>query len=361
MKNYLLIIATAAIAVSCSKTDNFKATQESPIDFTGIFVEKSSKGVITSADDLHTPGFGVFGVKTRNSTAEQVFGQLSTETAGGTKVSYGTAWTYASKRYWDQEATRYDFFAYAPYNTNSLLGTVGWTAATPSTSFTISGFKQSTTVANMVDILTATVSREGSSNYTNTVDFSFSHILSNIHVKMAVSADLKADETDNPVSVTSVTLSAIKMDGGYAYNTTASKYEWTLATTQTTPATTFTATTKTSGNATVVFAGGELPSIATSTTGTDVPGLYDLLFIPQTLPTADGTKYAINVNYKIKDETFSKTIYLNQFTNSSSAASSEWKPGYKYNYVLVIGPTPIVFGNPTIGSWTEETYTYTIQ
>lgn len=359
MKKHLLIIATAAIAVSCSNTDNFKATQESPIDFTGVFVEKSSKAVITSASDLYTPGFGVFGVKTRNSTAEQVFGQLSTETAGGTKVSYGTAWTYASKRYWDQEATRYDFFAYAPYNTSSLLGTVGWTAANPSTSFTISGFKQSTTVANMVDILTATVSRVGSTNYTNTVDFSFSHILSNINVKMAVSDDLKSDETDNPVSVTSVTLSAIKMDGGYAYNTTSSKYVWTLDATQTTNPATFTANNK-SGK-TVVFEGGDLPSIATQNTGTGVSGLCDLLFIPQTLPTADGTKYAINVNYKIKDETFSKTIYLNQFTNSSSTASSEWKPGYKYNYVLVIGPTPIVFGNPTIGSWTEETYTYTIQ
>ena len=357
-------MATIAIFASCSKTDNFKDAQESPIDFTNINIEKSSKGVISSPADLQTPGFGVFGVKTTSTGTEQVFGQLSTETAGGTKVSYSSsAWNYAKKRYWDMEASRYDFFAYAPYNTSSLIGTIGWTASTPATSFTITGFKQSTTKANMVDILTATASRVGKTNFTNTVDFSFSHILSNIHVKMAVSADLKADETDNPVSVTSVTLGAIKMDGAYAWSTSVNPndYVWTLDATQTTTPNTFNATTKTSGTATVVFAGGDLPSIATSNTGTDVPGLDDLLFIPQTLPTADGSKYAISVTYKIAEETFSKTIYLNQFTNSSSAASSVWKPGYKYNYVLVIGPTPINFGEPTIGSWTEETYTYTIE
>ena len=156
----------------------------------------------------------------------------------------------------------------------------------------------------MVDILTATADRL-KGNYTNTVDFTFSHILSNICIKMAVSADLKADQTDNPVSVTSVTLGAIKMDGSYSYNTTASKYEWNNSS-QTTSPHTFTANNKT--GKTVVFEGGDLPSIATSTTGTDVSGLVDLLFVPQTLPTADGSKYAINVTYKIAEESFCKRI-----------------------------------------------------
>ena len=274
-----------------------------------------------------------------------------------------SAWSYTQKRYWDKGATRYDFFAYAPFNTitsnTPLIGTIGWTYTSPETSFTISGFKQKTTKDDMVDLMTSYLSRVGSTNYTNNVEFSFSHILSNIHIQMAVSQDLKDDATLNPVTVTSVSLSAIQMDGDYAYNSTHSKYEWSLTSPQVTAATTFNATTKSSNNETVVFGANEL-----TTTGQDVPGLFDLLFIPQTLPTAANTEYKIEVNYKIADEECSRTIKLNDFvkkqTGQEDVPSSEWKIGYKYNYLLVIGPTPIEFGTPGIGNWTEETYSYTI-
>lgn len=361
MKKSLMLLAAAATIVACSKTDNFKETAESPIDFTNVYVEKSTKGVISSATDLRTPGFGVFGVKTpKTGATDQVFGQLSSETSagGGTKVTYNSsAWEYAQKRYWDKEATRYDFFAYAPYNTITnnvpLIGTIGWSKANPSTSFTITDFTQKSTKADMVDLLTSYVERVGSANYTNNVSFAFAHILSNIHIKMSVSQALKDDETVNPVSVTSVTLGAIKMKGSYAYSNSA--YGWTVAAT---PTVSFSAE-ATKNNNTEVFAAGEL-----TTTPQDVPGLFDLLFVPQTLPTETGTEYVINVTYKIADEVFNKEIKLNQFTKTvdeNEVASSIWQPAYQYNYSLVIGPTPIIFGDPSIGTWTEDTYTYVIE
>lgn len=363
MKKQFLLLAATATFVACSQTDNFKEVGESPIDFTNVVIEKNTKGVISQASDLYSPGFGVFGAKTVDNAASQVFGQLSSESAGGTKVTKsGSAWAYTQKRYWDKEATQYDFFAYAPYNTVTnnvpLIGTIAWNKNNPATSFSITGFKQKTTKDAMVDILTASAQRVGSTNYTNTVDFSFSHILSNIHVQMAVSQDLKDDEGANPVTVVSVSLGAIKMDGNYTYNTTDSKFEWALAGTQTTAATTFNATT--SGTPAVVF-----PATQLTTTATDVPGLDGLLFVPQTLPSAANTEYVINVTYKIDEEQFSKTIKLNSFvkkqTGQNDVPSSEWKIGYRYNYLLIIGPTPIVFGDPTIGTWTEETYQYTIE
>ena len=373
----LLFLAAAVAVVACSDTDNFKETDEVEIGFSKVYIEKSTKAPYTDVASLQddTRGFGVFGAKTKqDNSVDRVFSKSESETNGGVQVTYNStsqSWTYSPKRYWDKGAKSYQFYAYAPYNavttgSNRLLGTVTWSESTAN-SFKIEGFKQNTTVANMVDILTdLTHAANITPTYVNPVEFSFSHILSNINFYMAVSPDLKADETLNPVSVNSITIGAVKMDGSYAYATNA--YKWTLAASPTTH--TFSAT-QTSNK---VFADRVLKAMTNtanndlnaatqiSSTPTAVPGLTNLLFVPQTLPT--DTKYVVNIEYMIGDETFNRTIELNEFSkteNNATVKSTEWISGYQYNYILVISPTPIVFDIDEIGDWAEiDVYTYNV-
>ena len=375
MKKQLLFLAAVAALAACSETDNFKETAEAPIDFSEVFIEKATKAPFTDVASLKASSFGVFGSKTKqNNAVEKVFGKSSAETNGGAEVSWNATsnkWTYSPIRYWDKGATSYHFYAYAPYNSvttgdNRLLGTVTWSESTAN-SFKIEGFKQNTTVANMVDILTDLENQINNTSKQNTVNFSFKHILSNVNFLMAVSPDLKADETNNPVSVNSITVGAVKMDGSYTYNTNA--YKWTLAASPTTH--TFQATQENSK----VFAERALKAMTNNSTNsltpaqisetpTKVPGLNDLLFVPQTLPT--DTKYKVTIEYMIGTEPFSTTIDLNDFAkpgdNNTTIKTSEWLSGYMYNYILIIGPTPIEFDVTTIGGWANtDTYTYTIE
>lgn len=371
MKKIFLIAAVAAI-VACSKTDNFKETEEAPIDFTEVYIEKSTKAPYASLANLQsdTRGFGVFGAKTKNNNVETVIGKSTTEVNGGAQVTYSNSkWTYSPKRYWDKGASKYEFYAYAPYNASTgestrLLGTVSWDNTKAENGFSISGFKQNTTVADMVDILADLSSQKNVTTFQNTVNFSFKHILSNINFYMAVSPDLKADENLNPVSVNSFSIGAVKMDGSYAYATSA--YAWTV------PANSATATFNATQENNKVFAQRALKatsdtnpaSLQSSQIGdpTAVPGLTNLLFVPQTLPT--DTKYQVTIEYMIADETFNTTIDLNDFAKANNAndKTTVWAPGYQYTYILKIGPTPIEFGVTEIGSWGDGgTYEYTIE
>lgn len=376
MKKQLLFLAAVAALAACSKTDNFKETAEAPIDFSEVFIEKATKAPFTDVASLKASSFGVFGSKTKqDNTVEKVFGKSAAETNGGAQVSWNTTsskWTYSPIRYWDKGATSYHFYAYAPYNSvttgdNRLLGSVTWSESTAN-SFKIEGFKQNTTVANMVDILTDLENQINNTSKQNTVNFSFKHILSNINFYMAVSPELKSDETNNPVSVNSISLGAVKMDGTYAYVTSA--YTWTLAGTPTTA--TFSAT-QTSNK---VFAERALKakqdtnpsSLQSSQIGdpTVVPGLNDLLFIPQALPTTSGTEYVVEIEYMIGTETFNRTIKLNEFfkmdNNDQKVYASQWESGVKYNYILVIGLTPIEFDVTGISDWAQtDTYEYVIE
>lgn len=361
MKKSLLILAATAIVVSCAKTDSLNETNEIPIGFTKVYIENGTKAITTGAyttANFETVGntFGVFGYKTTSTQTDALlFNDQEVEYKSGLSTSAGynstTDWAYSPLKYWDKNASAYNFYAYAPHESD-FTGTAAL-SSNSATAFSISGFKQATTQAAMIDLMTdlsskATVS--GNAIGTNDVAFTFGHILSNINVKMAVSDALKADNTDNPVTVVSLTLGAIKMDGDYAYNTTATAYKWTLATSPTTQ--TFPAT-QSSGN---VFASDALTSVTTGYT--DVPAMTNLLFVPQAVDAG----YKFVIQYKLNNEVFDAEIPLSSFKNTSNAGLATWEPGNKYTYQIVIGPNPILFDLSGVSDWADGgTYTYVIE
>lgn len=371
MKKSLFIIAATALVVSCASNDikNDIAGNDMPIGFSKVYIENNTKAFATGAynsSNFEHEGntFGVIGYKNATANNVKVFGERTGETEG-VKVTFGTDWTYSPLRYWDKTASSYNFYAYAPHSDN-FTGTVAL-ASNASNAFSISGFKQATTQPAMIDLMTdltskATVNSASTNPLgVNDVEFTFTHILSNINLIMAVSGDLKADYSDNPVTVKSVTIGEIKMDGEYGYN---DGYKWSLTSPQTTAATTFSALQEKETN-TAVFGSDELKAIGQNSASnlpdekigtTPVPGLTNLLFVPQAVDAS----YAITIKYEIADEEFNKTINLSEFKNNSESLAT-WAPGNKYNYVLVIGPTPILFDIKEISEWGDGgTYTYII-
>ena len=350
-KSFLLLIAAALLA-ACSSNEMLVETEDVPIGFSRVYIDKSTKaitpGPYTTAN-FETVGntFGVIGYKTTaTQTNAKVFNDVKVEYQTGLSAPFAaTDWAYSPLVYWDKTATQYSFFAYAPHS-GDFTGTVAL-GSNDATTFSITGFKQATTVANQIDLMTDLTNQNNvTANIgNNDVKFTFGHILSNINVTMAVSAALKADETDNPVSVETVTLGTITMDGSYAWNTDA--YKWTLSTSS--PTTQLFSATQSSGN---VFA-----SKALTATPATVPGLTGMLMIPQ----AVNANYEIYVKYKINTEVFERTIKLSDFKKSGTSLGT-WDPGYRYTYNIIIGPTPILFDMDTVADWGDGgTYTYTIE
>jgi len=354
-KSFLLLIAAALLA-ACSSNEMTVELKEKPIGFSRVYIDKSTKAIRKgpyTTDNFEYVGntFGVIGYKTTaTQTNAKVFNDVKVEYQTGLDAStYGTTtdWAYSPLVYWDKTATQYSFFAYAPHS-GDFTGTVAL-GGNDATTFSITGFKQATTVANQIDLMTDLTNQNNvTANIgNNDVKFTFGHILSNINVTMAVSAALKADETDNPVSVETVTLGTITMDGSYAYDSGASAYKWTLSTSS--PTTQLFSATQSSGN---VFA-----SKALTATPAAVPGLTGMLMIPQ----AVNANYEIYVKYKINTEVFERTIKLSDFKKSGTSLGT-WDPGYKYTYNIVIGPTPILFDIIGVSDWGDGgVYTYTIE
>lgn len=138
-KNYLLIAAAAAMFAACSSNDTFKDvdTQDVTIGFSTQGVNKTTRAEMTM-DWLKTVNnsFGVYGFKgvagadgtTNLFTNEEVKYQSVTPTGG---TAYND-WRHETVRFWDKNATNYNFYAYAPYNAYN----VAWNN---STGFSFSG------------------------------------------------------------------------------------------------------------------------------------------------------------------------------------------------------------------------------
>lgn len=132
--------------------------------------EVGTRALISTTDDLRTPGFGVYGDKTVGTSSPQlVFDNI--------KVS-GTPWDYKPTKYWDRTAA-YRFVAYAPWAESV-------TSYNPENKkLTIKDIPQWQKIAgNEIDYLVAT--SEYLSQPTNgTVNLEFKHILAQLTVNIA--------------------------------------------------------------------------------------------------------------------------------------------------------------------------------
>ena len=168
--------------------------------------EVGTRALISTTDDLRTPGFGVYGDKTVGTSSPQlVFDNINVS---------GTPWDYAPTKYWDRTAA-YRFVAYAPW---AESGT-SYDAAIKQ--LTINGIPQWKKIdGSEKDYLVATsagTAEKYISAYGGTVSLAFQHILAQLTVSV-YKISPTTDYTINSLSITSEDGVPITADRRYIYD-----------------------------------------------------------------------------------------------------------------------------------------------
>lgn len=168
--------------VSCTSHTGEGEMEPAAIGFhTHRIEEVGTRALISTTDDLRTPGFGVYGDKTVGTSFPQlVFDNI--------KVS-GTLWDYEPTKYWDRAAT-YRFVAYAPWTESESESESVTSYSSVDKTLTINGIPQWQKIGgNEIDYLVATsagTAEQYLSQPTNgTVNLKFKHILAQLTVNIA--------------------------------------------------------------------------------------------------------------------------------------------------------------------------------
>lgn len=173
---FLGFLGGLGVIASCTSHTGEAEMEPAAIGFhTHRIEEVGTRALISTTDDLRTPGFGVYGDKTVGTSSPQlVFDNI--------KVFFGTSWDYEPTKYWDRTAA-YRFVAYAPWTAS------GTSYDAASKQLTINGIPQWHEVnSDVKDYLVATSANTAEtyiSAYGGTVSLAFQHILAQLTVNIA--------------------------------------------------------------------------------------------------------------------------------------------------------------------------------
>lgn len=201
MKKYLILAAAAAlVACSSESVRNDIVIEDTPIGFSNIYVGKSTKanaGEINTKTALEQNGntIKVWGWKTANSTTTKVFnGTTVTYTSNASQSGTDSKWVYSPLKFWDKEAD-YEFYAVAPHDKFTITESEKKISATGIAAVQIladnNGVDKITAQnTDAVDYLVAgKVTRTHTISTISDVEFTFSHILSKLAVKVKTSTN----------------------------------------------------------------------------------------------------------------------------------------------------------------------------
>ena len=378
-KSYLMIVAAAALFSACANEvivdKTAMKTQDQPFTFSA-YANMVTKAGTNSAklQDFYTV-FGVYGWKTVNGSAKEVFKNIPNEyfaaDEAGTTVytggkpsdewSFAAGWYYENVRYWDKLASGYEFFAIAPYEAvtptysvsagdyNFSIGStssrydisteknlaLSGSPAVPQGALSYSGFNKDYMIA------------EKSIATTSDVQLIFHHILTKLNVKVQKDNSYKGKQE---LKVNKLTIGNLAKQGNFVYNnsgmtvngwSTTGKYDIAIES-----AYSLTAATHYSGKywiETLIFP-QTATCMATEPQSSELSGLY------------------LYIQYQIGDEVFDAYydlayIFDSELSDGSEggdAGTFEFKQGSQYELTLTVGPKPIHF-DAKVSTWTTET------
>lgn len=227
-KKLFFAAATAAMLASCTSEvipETLVEEVKYPVEFNatpGYMTRASQTGAEAAA--LLSHKFIVYGQKTVNNAATAVF--------EGVPVEYTTEWSYVTNsqalRYWDTNASAYDFYAYSDANEPSLI--------TPAANVYTGGVTvAAATAENMAKIYTTTAKSVTTSAFTSPVTFTFKNAAAKVRVafvnaipgydvnvdKFYVTADTETENTTLKGTFYQSAGYTIAADGTQALNGTA--------------------------------------------------------------------------------------------------------------------------------------------
>ncbi|MCR5518984.1 MAG: fimbrillin family protein [Bacteroidales bacterium] len=345
----LMILAAAAIAVAaCSKTYDAKPEGKSEIGF-GTWTENLTKDearVQGTSTFLAGDTFAVYGYKVNNSTNDVVFDDVVVTASGSGTLTWG----YSPKRFWDQSATSYTFYAVSPSAIGTAATVDAETGEVASASITFAGSDNDILVADKKEVLPAA--------YNTKVPLVFNHIASLVDFKVKKHTNLG----DAVLAITSFSISNIDSVGTFsvsdAYTNDHPVVTWTESA--------YGTYTNASGVTSVT-----LPT-AVTTSGNDL--IDSLVVMPQAFRSAansDSNVQAVNIAYTITDEdsnvnTFTSSFELKLFDSvddddNADTIVESWEAGKHYTFYITINANVIEF-SASITDWTAVNgYNYLVQ
>lgn len=370
-KNYLFLAAATTLFAACVQTDvvnDIPEPQQQAISF-DAFANKTTRAEIEDDDDLQSVngGFHVWGYKYRGDEAEYtVFNNepISWDATNST-------WSYTNTQYWDQTAT-YKFYAVAPKAPQGVNYAIGdgnvaqWnkymikiTGATSGKSTDVTDYLidrdgKSSKIDNNQKTLT------GKAGFDNgVVSFNFNHIMAKLSFKF------KAGVDEN------ITITSLKMTGWNNGTGTFTQSETTVPSTVTNGEWDFETnvnaddddciiidnSNKVSGvnkdnakacNRSFIMVPQTIThSDANATNATPEKGLTFTISYTIIHGYVDGSAEANAANNDPKDE-----VFLNQV--GILPTTQVWGTDTHTTYTIIVSPTKIEFGDPTIEDWSVE-------
>lgn len=231
MKKSLFIIAATALVVGCASNDvkNDIVNEPMPIGFSNINVGKKTKnaGEITNKAALEQENntIKVWGWKTYNATPSIVFDGTTVTYNAAYATNHTTGWNYSPLKYWDFAAS-YDFYAVAPatkFSIDASTKIISATSVEPVQILADNNGNSKVTTSTAIDYLVAAnvhkAAPKGNAD-DGDVEFTFSHILSKLAVKVLTTSDFNNSESNYPqIKLTSLTVNIEGMCPSYTQKT----------------------------------------------------------------------------------------------------------------------------------------------
>lgn len=333
MKKHFLFLAMAVAAMTSCMKDEVIATYEPTPQAIGFesFVNKATKAIGSTETPTKDAGLNKFYVHGNYGSAtpfSEVFnGVAVTKVVDGENIS----WDYAgADKYWTTNT--YNFAAYAQGNgddapANVTLNGSAFSITNVTIPYTTAAATKTT--SNAKDLVADLVQTTGTMQRTETVPFTFKHLLSK--VKFTV----QNTDPKFTMNITDLTITGVKYNGSFASATAAS---WTPTSGMWTP----------SGEGLTNF----IPVAATSNIAVAATLVSDeLLVMPQDLTSVT---FSITADfYDGSDKVDTKTVSgsLKKGTNAT------WEPNNAYHYTISLpsAAKPIVIGTVGVNTWGEET------
>ena len=387
--NIMVLVAGAAIVASCSETIKMNnevplPNQNEKIGFV-TYTEKATLADQTNSVNLYDfyKAFDVYAWKTANNQVQEVFfhnpveyfkedtvgtyvysttGSKPSDEWGNISDTQYKGWFYKDIRYWDKLATKYNFYAIAPYEVN------------PSPALSIEDNAANIKIGSANDLYKVSTEKNLAKDPTLTKDkkyygfnkdymladkvgtkfqlvtLNFHHILTKFNVKITLTSAYKGTQ---PFTVKNLTIAGLEDEAYFEYNTAMNKNGWT----------TKAGSTYTLADSADYILKNVPDSIADKTEYSDYYWFQTLIF-PQTLTcdtigaltTAPAGKY-LYIEYTIGSETFKSyydLAYVFGCTQEASKKTYELAQGSEYTINIKVGPDPIVF-EANASAWANDT------
>ena len=172
-----MLLPLAALVFASCTSENYENAEDVKIANYPEGAIWFSTGIDATRALTTTANFRQFNVTGLHSEAKYAFTNLAVSSENGTVWSYNTGDTENPYKYWPADNTDVKFFAYSPASLQAK------TTISDAYGKKITGFQQEVVVANQVDVLSATVTGNKSSNAYTGVTLDFKHALSQIEIK----------------------------------------------------------------------------------------------------------------------------------------------------------------------------------